>query len=200
MKDMKITFSDTNRDFSGWVKEKSGKVLKNLCRTIKNNKEIINDEWFNDALDDALKIFALTCENLNGIYCDKVRTLLVKYNVDGYNFLCDMIYNRKDSKIMQQIYREERDEKILNLIEENVATNRTLIAELLSAFDHTNSWINQIADDIELVHNGEKNWQWFYEKHYNDRNTLELQFENEFIREIYDYFQSDDFKDADTIG
>ena len=198
MKDMKVTFSDTSFDFSGWTAEKCGRLLASLCHTIKNHPEIVNDDSFQDVLDNALKLFALSHGNLNGICCDLVYTLLVRFNIAGYDFLEDLLYGTKSGNIMGQILQLERNEDILQLIEANDNLNRTKIAELL-AQSRPNKWISQISDDIEHVHNGTKTWDWFYSKHYNDRNTFTLQFDDRFIQEVYEYFHSEAYKTADAV-
>ena len=199
MKDMKVTFSDTPYDFAGWTEEKCGRLLMGLCRTMKNQPEIINDDSFQDALDNALKLFALSHGNLNGICCNLIYTLLVRFNVAGYDFLEDLLYGTKSSSIMKQIMQLERDEEIMQLIEANDKLNRTRIAELLGRSDCSSKWISQISEDIEYVHYGEKTWDWFYNKHHNDRNTFTLQFDNSFIQEVYEYFHSDAYKTADDV-
>lgn len=197
MKDMKVIFSDTSRDFSPWVREKCQNLLSDLCWVIKESPEIVNKGFFTNAFDEALKLYALSHENLNGISCDLVTTLLFRYNVDGYMFLEDLIFKRKQSAIMRKVMCSERDEEILVLIEQNDKSNRQKLAELLAQSDQTNPWILNIAEDLEYVHNGEKKWEWFYDLHKNDRNTFTPYFEDAFIKEVYDYFHSDDYFNAD---
>ncbi len=199
MKDIKVTFSDTSRDFSGWVLEKCRRVLMGLCAVMRDHPEIVNDGSFQDALNNALKLYALSHGNVNGIRCELVYTLLVRFNVDGYFFLEDLLYDTKFGSIMGQIMQSERDEKILELIETNDKHNRTTLAELLGKSDRNNRWISQISEDLEHVHNGAKTWDWFYNKHCNDRNTFTPQFSNSFIRDVYEYFHSDAYKTADDV-
>lgn len=199
MKDMKITFSDRPENFAGWMSEKCENLLFDLCLTMKDHPEIVNDDNFQYVLDDALKLFALSHGNLNGICCDLVYKLLVRFNTDGYDFLKDLLCGSQRSSIMAQIMQLERDEKILQLIEANNKLNRTKIEELLAKSQHTNKWTSQISEDIEYVHNGIKTWDWFYSKHFNDRNTFTLQFDDRFIQEVYEYFHSDAYKTADDV-
>lgn len=194
---MKVIFSDTSRDFAPWTAEKCGNLLFYICFTMKDHPEIVNDDNFQYVLDNALKLFALSHGNLNGIYCDLVYRLLVRFNTDGYDFLKDLLHGSQQGSIMTQIMQFERNEEILQLIEANNKHNRTKIAELLAKSKQTNNWISQISDDIEHVHNGIKTWDWFYRKHYNDRNTFALQFDDRFIQEVYEYFHSDEYKTAD---
>lgn len=188
---MKVTFSDTQRDFAGWVSEKCGYVLQSLCAVIRDYPDIVKNDGFQDALDNTLKLFAMSNGNLNGIYCSLTYTLLIRFDLDGYYFLEDLINNTKSGKIMRQIMQSERDEEILKLIEANNRLNRTALAELLAKSDHSNKWIATIIDDIEYVHDGSKTWEWFYDKHCNDRNTFIPQFSDDFIRQVYEYFNSD---------
>jgi hypothetical protein len=36
MKDMKVTFSDTTRDYSTWLHEKNSSVLRSLCALLRD--------------------------------------------------------------------------------------------------------------------------------------------------------------------
>lgn len=200
MKDMKVTFSDTSREFSTWVREKNDDVLLGLCELIKEQHQIVNSKSFLFTLDSALKLFALSYGNLNGIRCKMVSNLLINYNVDGYYFLKDLINNTMQSDIMKQIMQSEYNEEILKLIEENNKLNRRILAEKLAKSDYTNNWTVKIAEDIEYVHNGEKTWDWFYNIHKNDRNKFNTYFKGGFIKEVYDYFHSDDYLNADIVG
>lgn len=200
MKNMNVTFSDTSFDFAGWTTEKCGRVLMDLCLVIRDHPEIANDDSFQDALDNTLKLFALCHGNLNGIRCNLVYEMLLQFNVEGYYFLEDLIHNTRAGSIMKHIMQSERDEKVLELIEANDKLNRTKIAELLAKSDSTNTWVSQVSDDIEYVHNGLKTWDWFYQKHCNDRNTFELHFSDDLIRQVYEYFHSDAYRDADDVN
>lgn len=199
MKDMAIKFSDTPINFSGWMKEKCRNVILSLCGALRECPDVMNTESFRLALDDALKIYALCCENLNGIYNNLVYSLLITYNVDGYFFLEDLISGTKNSSMMQEVFQCERSEEILTLIEQNDKLNRTKIASLLSHIAKPNRWTEEVANDLELVHNGIQSWGWFYDKHHNDRHTRQPYFYNSQVREVYEYFQSDAYKTADEI-
>ena len=200
MQDIKVTFSDVPYDFSGWVIEKCERILLGLCITLRDLPEIVNNDGFQDTLDNALKMYALSHGNLNGIRCDLTHALLVRHNIDGYYFLEDLLNNTKSSIIMGKIMQSERNDKILELIEANDKLNRTVLAEMLEKSDQKNLWITQLSEDLEQVHNGIKTWDWFYSKHYNDRNTFMPQFDDEFIRTVYEYFHSEAYKTADDIA
>ncbi len=197
MKDMKITFTDTSRNFACWMNEKSSNILRELCcalQDIPSNKE---SDSFRRAVDDALKIYALCHGNLNGIYCDLVYALLMQYNISGYYFLCDLLDGTKKSSIMQDILQNKSEMHILELIEQNKKENRTAIAEQLPQITTPNNWTRQIANDIEFVHNGEQSWDWFYAKHGNDRNSFMLHLSGGLIQQVYEYFQSEEYQNAD---
>ena len=181
------------------MREKCGYVLLSLCAMIQEIPDVSDNDSFQDALDNSLKTYAFCCGNLHGIYCDLVRSLLVTYNVQGYQYLNDLIFGTKNSTIMKEIFQFERDKKILALIEQNDKLNRTEIARLLGHVIHPNRWTEEISADIELVHNGIQNWEWFYNKHHNDRDTFGLHFPNSLIREVYEYFNSDAYKLADNM-
>ena len=198
MKEMKIIFSDDSRDFASWMHEKSSNVLRDLCRILQEVPAVQENDSFRYALDDALKMYALCHGNLNGIRCDLVYSLLMQYGISGYRFLHDLVHRTEESPIMQDILQNKRIEDILVLIEQNRKENRGKIAEQLALLSSQNRWVQQIAADLEYVHNGEKTWDWFYSKHGNDRNTFMPHFSNDLFRSLYEYFQSDDFKYADN--
>lgn len=198
MKDMKITFSDAAYDYAAWMHQKSSNVLHDLCCMLRDVPSLKENDRFLSGLGDALKMYALCNGNLNGIYCSLVFTLLLEHNISGYQYLSDLIHGTEGSSIMQDILQNQRNERILELIEENKRENRSAIAEYLGHMTVHNRWTQQIAEDIEYVHNGERTWDWFYTKHSNDRNTFKPHFSNDFFRSLYEYFQSDDYKYADN--
>lgn len=198
MKDMKIIFSDTPYDYAQWFQEKCGNILRALCVMLRDNPNIENDDSFQDALSNALKIYALCNENLNGIYCELVLSLLLKYNISGYYLLQDLIHGTHKSTIIQDTFLFDYDENILTLIEQNEKTNRTKIAELIAKTKYPSCWIKEISADIEFVHNGDQSWEWFYTKHCHDRDNLRGIFVDSFIAEVCEYFKSSNYKFADS--
>lgn len=189
MKDLKVKFSDDSRDFSGWAEEKTNNAIKSLCWMVKENSSLKNDFNFRCAIRDLLKLYALYSEILDVVDLDMLSKLLLEYNFDGYEFLEDLIHDSKRGKLMKEIYQDERSEDILELIETNDKENRSKIAELLAVCSLKNAWVEYVADDIEEVHQGRKDWEWFYKRHCDDRSTFELKFTDCFIKEVYEYFK-----------
>jgi len=189
MKNLKVKFNDDSRDFSGWAEEKTNNVIKSLCWMLKENSSLKDDFNFRCAIKDLLKLYALYSEILDIVKLDMLSKLILEYNFDGYEFLEDLIHDSKSSKLMKEIYQDERVEEILLLIEENTNENRTKIAELLAVCSLKNAWVERVADDIEEVHQGRKDWEWFYKRHCDDRSTFELKFTDCFIKEVYEYFK-----------
>jgi hypothetical protein len=200
MKDMKVTFSDTTRDYSTWLHEKNRSVLRSLCALLRDIPSVKENASFLVALSEALKVYALCNENLNGIYCKLVYDFLVEYNIEGYFYLQDLVHGTEGSSIMEDIMQNKRDEEILVLIAENKKENRGAIAERLARMPKLNSWATKVAADIECVHNGERTWNWFYDKHWNDASTFKLHFSKTAYRDLYDYFQSVDYMTADDAA
>ena len=163
-----------------------------------SRKKIVEYRELRKAVIDQGVLYALTHGNLNGIYCALVYELLKRFNIDGCDFLRDLINGTKNGKIMQRVMQEERDEEILKLIETNKKSNRQVLAEKLSQSDQSNLWIRNLEDELEHVHMGEETWEWFYNRHCNDRNTFKPHFEDDFIRKVYEYFQSDEYRNADA--
>lgn len=78
--------------------------------------------------------------------------------------------------------------KISNLIIQNNATNRTEIAVQLNKIESENIWLKIISEDIEYVHQGEKEWSWFYDKHKNDCFTEQKELDKT-LTAVYKLFQ-----------
>ena len=191
MKNLKVKFNDDSRDFSGWAEEKTNNVIKSLCWMLRENSSLKDDFNFRCAIKDLLKLYALYSEILDVVNLDMLSKLILEYNFDGYEFLEDLIHDSKSSKLMKEIYQDERVEEILLLIEENTNENRTKIAELLAVCSLKNAWVERVRDDIEEVHQGRKTWEWFYQKHSDDRSTFKLSFNDSFIKEVYEYFKTE---------
>ena len=194
---MKISFNYDSRDFTPWMQEKSDNLLSSLCCAMNNTPELCEDYSFLTALDEALKIFALANENLNGIHCNLISRLLTKYKKDGYDFLCDLIHNTDKGILMKKAYCCSQAENIIIMIENEDKGNRTELASVLSKIEIRNIWTEQIASDLEKVHQGECGWEWFCAKHHNDRALIKLDSDEQFIMKVYDYFQSEEYKNAD---
>jgi len=196
MNNMKTTLSNAPSELYNWIHEQNSNVLLCLCCMLRDIPSLKDQDAFLVALRDALKMYAFCNGNLNGIYCNLVYLLLLEHHVPGYQYLEDLVHGTAHSFTMQEILQNKRDEKILELIEQNKKENRTLIAEHLARTTIRNLWVTQIADDIEFVHNGDRPWTWFYAKHCNDRSTFQIHFSGNFFRKVYEYFQSEEFKCA----
>lgn len=52
-------------------------------------------------------------------------------------------------------------------------SNRTILEEKLQQYENSkisyNRWIKELQKDLEFVHQGQEKWEWFYEKHAQDR-------------------------------
>ena len=91
---------------------------------------------------------------------------------------------------MRSILRNSQNSKVLNLIKQNTRINRTLIAEAIAGVKYPNEWIKSIADDLEKVHIGEKEWKWFYELHCNDIVETGLVFDDTNVEDVFYEFYS----------
>ena len=160
-----------------------------MCWVLREYPGLKEDSNFQCAVGDSVNLFALFAEDLQKIACNKIYRLILQYDIDGYEFLEDLIHDSKCGKLMKEIYQDERSEEILELIEANDKENRSKIAELLAVCSLKNAWVEHVADDIEEVHQGRKDWEWFYKRHCDDRSTFELKFTDSFIKEVYEYFK-----------
>ena len=193
-KKIAVYTENDNRNFFGWTIEKVSKALSSLCRMVSNDGNIKNDTDFQLALSYTLSVYAYFHGDLTKISCEITEKLLFNYGYEGYLYLEDLIHETSNSLLLKNKRAIENEKEIahniIRLINENKPSNRTLIANELSKVNSTkNQWFIQIDNDIEYVHQGEKTWEWFYLKHYNDMYIQEKPTDS-FLQEVYDYFKS----------
>ncbi len=174
MDDLKIIRYGDCRNFASWTIEKLSNAISGLADLITECPNIKNSDSFHNALYYNLLVYGylvggLTDFTENGNFA----WLILDYGNDGFLFLKDLIYKSQQSEILKEINASKNDEiavnNIIQLINENKKTNRTLIAVELSKIKKKDLLIQSIEEDIELVHQGEKSWEWFYNKHKLDK-------------------------------
>ncbi len=174
MDDLKIIRDGDCRNFASWTIEKLSNAISGLADLITECPNIKNSDSFYNALYYNLLVYGylvgeLTDFTENGNFA----WLILDYGNDGFLFLKDLIYKSQQSEILKEINASKNDEiavnNIIQLINENKKTNRTLIAVELSKIKKKDLLIQSIEKDIELVHQGEKSWEWFYNKHKLDK-------------------------------
>ena len=174
MDDLKIIRDGDCRNFASWTIEKLSNAISVLADLITECPNIKNSDSFHNALYYNLLVYGylvggLTDFTENGNFA----WLILDYGNDGFLFLKDLIYKSQQSEILKEINASKNDEiavnNIIQLINENKKTNRTLIAVELSKIKKKDLLIQSIEEDIELVHQGEKSWEWFYNKHKLDK-------------------------------
>ncbi len=174
MDDLKIIRDGDCRNFASWTIEKLSNAISGLADLITECPNIKNSDSFHNALYYNLLVYGylvggLTDFTENGNFA----WLILDYGNDGFLFLKDLIYKSQQSEILKEINASKNDEiavnNIIQLINENKKTNRTLIAVELSKTKKKDLLIQSIEEDIELVHQGEKSWEWFYNKHKLDK-------------------------------
>lgn len=174
MDDLKIIRDGDCRNFASWTIEKLSNAISGLADLITECPNIKNSDSFHNALYYNLLVYGylvggLTDFTENGNFA----WLILDYGNDGLLFLKDLIYKSQQSEILKEINASKNDEiavnNIIQLINENKKTNRTLIAVELSKIKKKDLLIQSIEEDIELVHQGEKSWEWFYNKHKLDK-------------------------------
>lgn len=170
MDDLKIIRDGDCRNFASWTIEKLSNAISGLADLITECPNIKNSDSFHNALYYNLLVYGylvggLTDFTENGNFA----WLILDYGNDGFLFLKDLIYKSQQSEILKEINASKNDEiavnNIIQLINENKKTNRTLIEVELSKIKKKDLLIQSIEEDIELVHQGEKSWEWFYNKH-----------------------------------
>ncbi len=174
MDDLKIIRDGDCRNFASWTIEKLSNAISGLADLITECPNIKNSDSFHNALYYNLLVYGylvggLTDFTENGNFA----WLILDYGNDGFLFLKDLIYKSQQSEILKEINASKNDEiavnNIIQLINENKKTNRTLIAVELIKIKKKDLLIQSIEEDIELVHQGEKSWEWFYNKHKLDK-------------------------------
>ena len=174
MDDLKIIRDGDCRNFASWTIEKLSNAISGLADLITECPNIKNSDSFHNALYYNLLVYGylvggLTDFTENGNFA----WLILDYGNDGFLFLKDLIYKSQQSEILKEINASKNDEiavnNIIQLINENKKTNRTLIAVELSKIKKKDLLIQSIEEDIELVHQGVKSWEWFYNKHKLDK-------------------------------
>ena len=174
MDDLKIIRYGDCRNFASWTIEKLSNAISGLADLITECPNIKNSDSFHNALYYNLLVYGylvggLTDFTENGNFA----WLILDYGNDGFLFLKDLIYKSQQGEILKEINASKNDEiavnNIIQLINENKKTNRTLIAVELSKIKKKDLLIQSIEEDIELVHQGEKSWEWFYNKHKLDK-------------------------------
>ena len=165
--ELKIYSADNpNIDYMPWVLEKLEYLIKDLLKTSLDDENIVS------ALSEAIKIYSL-CTGKNAVYNDKeIYRFILDNGVDGFDYVryCLGITSEKGklaTQLQQQIEDNETMEKIKSLITPDKA-NRTLIYDLLRQIHQTNEWTDSIFVDADEVSNGNKTWDWFYNKHKDD--------------------------------
>lgn len=174
MDDLKIIRDGDCRNFASWTIEKVGNSISGLSNLVTECPNVKESESFHNVIYHNLLVYGylvgcLTTFSENGNFA----WLILDYGYDGYLFLKDLIYKSSQSDILKEIIAFKNDEKIvkniIQLIKDNNKTNRTLIAVELSKIKKKDLLIQSIEEDIELVHQGEKSWEWFYNKHKTDK-------------------------------
>ena len=162
---------DTGLEFNTWMTEKLNKAIMMSFlakeQTIdKNAKESIRM-----SLRYLLKIkFALRGKNDNdgewfiNLFLNNDHKFFEKY----INLATSTDFN-KEERFFISDHKVFEDVKCLITKEQN----RTLLEEKLQQYENErinyNSWIKELQKDLEFVHQGQKKWKWFYEKHVGDQ-------------------------------
>lgn len=187
---MNVVLNYGDLSYLPWSIEKTEKSISEICWLIKSNPELCFNQSVELLIENTLAIYTMLRGALNCVDYKKAARLILKYNADGFRFLEDLLDQKENSEIMRSILRNSQNSKVLDLIRQNNRTNRTLIAEAIAGVKYPNEWIKAIADDLEKVHNGEKEWKWFYDLHCNDIVETGLVFEDTNVEDVFYEFYS----------
>ena len=188
---MNVVLQYGDLSYLPWSIEKTEKNINEICWLIKSNPELCYNQGVELIIENTFAVYTMLRGALNCVDYTKAAHLILKYNTDGYRFLKDLLEQKEHSDIMKRIQINSKNAKVLCLIKQNIRTNRTLIAEEIAGVKHPNSWIKRIADDLERVHIGEKDWKWFYELHCNDIVETGLVFEDSLVEDVfYEFYAS----------
>lgn len=163
-----------------WVVEKFNNAIRYLA-TLSQVEGVCQNDEFVCAMNHLLNILSCFNGKLLRINSRELFPIIAKYGEDGYDFILDLFNNAHNGKIAQEIIDMENTNKalatIFDLIRENDMANRTLINCELDKVKFEDSLIWCLEDDLERLNQGEKTWEWFYEKykgeHYQKKHLVE---------------------------
>lgn len=163
---LEIYSKNDHFDFEPWVEEKIHNVIIGLLRISINDE--ISESFYYSALGDAMKIYSF-CVGVPEIYDDKeILNFILDNGLDGFVFVENFFdISSNHSEIEKRINENDLIKKIKMLISSD-KMNRTKIHEALAKLPNQNNWTKLIADDLEKVTMGEKDWDWFYYQHKDD--------------------------------
>ena len=161
-----------NHDFEPWVEEKIRNVITGILHISIHDE--ISETFYYSALGDAIKIYSF-CVGVPEIYNDKeILNFIFDNGLDGFIYVEKAFNLSSDSGVIEKIIN---DNSLILTIKSLITPdkmNRTQIHETLAKLNKQNDWTKMIADDIEKVTMGEKDWDWFYYQHKDDSISRHL--------------------------
>lgn len=166
-----IVDNDGIYDYTAWLIEKFDRAIRSLA-AVSQVKDICQNSDFTCAMYHLLNILSCLNGKLLRINGDELFPIIAQYGKDGYDFILDLFNGTHNGKIAKEIVDMENTNKalatIFDLVRENIKTNRTLINCELDKIKFKDALILCLEDDLELLNQGEKTWEWFYEKYKNE--------------------------------
>lgn len=154
-----------------WINEKFNHAIRHLAKVMQED-DICQNSDFVSAMTYLLNVFSCLNGKLFRMNSNEILPIVQQYGEDGYDFIIDLFNNTHNGKIAQEIVDVESTNKalatIFDLVRENVKSNRTLINCELDKIKFEDSLIWCLEDDLELLNQGQKTWEWFYEKYKNE--------------------------------
>lgn len=183
-----IIDEETNRNFSPWVKEKLEIAIRSLCCISHKNLSEPDCDNLRSALLCNIKL--LSAVTGIGKMCDrKVIDFIFERGIDAFEYV-EYIFEltKYEGTYVRRIKDNDAIDEIMQYITPDKA-NRTELLSIIAPMKYKNSWVCNIEDDLEDVTMGEKTWDWFYNKHKDDKEEGKKILEGDEIEAI-EYIQS----------
>jgi hypothetical protein len=178
----------TNYNFSSWVNEKLKAAIRGICRISHENlSELDLDNLYNALLYNIVLLSATTGK---GKMDDgKVIDFIFNRGIDAFEYV-EYIFKltRYEGAYVKKIKDNDAIDEIMQHITPDKA-NRTELLSIIAPMKYKNSWVCNIEDDLEDVTMGEKTWDWFYNKHKDDKEEGKKILDGDEIEAI-EYIQS----------
>lgn len=183
-----IIDEETNRNFSTWVEEKLKIAIRSLCRMSHVNLSESECDNLKSALLYNIDLLSAVTGK-EEIRDERVIDFIFQRGVDAFEYV-EYIFEltRNEGTYVRRIKDNDAIDEIMQHITPDKA-NRTELLSIIAPMKYKNSWVCNIEDDLEDVTTGEKTWDWFYNKHKDDKEEGKKILDGDEIEAI-EYIQS----------
>ena len=183
-----IIDEETNRNFSPWVKEKLEIAIRSLCCISHKNLSEPDCDNLRSAL--LYNIDLLSAVTGKGKLCDdKVIDFIFQRGIDAFEYV-EYIFKltSREGAYVRKVKDNDAIDEIMQYITPDKA-GRTELHCIIARMEYKNYWVCRLEEDLEAVTTGEKTWNWFYDKHKDDKKESKKILDGNEIEAI-EYIQS----------